>query len=336
MSSHSDTAEISTSPSGPPEVKIPVGQQLARKPGRGRQYFDRIVHLWPGVAENFLPPQDPTQVVLRDEFRGAYPQPNGVDHGRLLKKPHQESGRQGRIRPDGVGRNFKIYALVEGGTGLTPVYLFEILTQAKHFMGSPSKPPRRRRPVFIANFRPPAPVAEGAGITEEEVSELDGHQADGIARPALRVVRQGLRYNFPPAGPVPEGGHSDGYCYRAPFAAGKLPATYELIRSFLKEEGYADVPPARGRGRVEAFPPAPEATPPTVLIRGRWLRAQPRENPVSPPRPASGGLWFLSYTTSPNRAICLNSTADNGLIRLNSGFICAFTRLWVRSMPKNL
>ncbi|NJB87008.1 hypothetical protein GGR26_002785 [Lewinella marina] len=82
-----------------------------------------------------------------------------------------------------------------------------------------------RRPVYIASFAP-APVAEGVD---------DG--AEDTPAPAFR-----LRDRFPAAGEEAHGGVSDGYCFRITFAAGRLDQTLELLRTFLQEEGYADVP----------------------------------------------------------------------------------------------
>ena len=125
-------------------------------------------------------------------------------------------------------------------------------------MANSLKPSGRRRPVFIADFRGPA-LGEGSDlsnastrlsdgqpttarrITSGDVEELDGISTEG-KRPGLRIVRDGLRYNFPPAGPVAEGGISDGYRYHVPFAAGRLDRTYALILAFLKEQGYGGLP----------------------------------------------------------------------------------------------
>lgn len=38
------------------------------------------------------------------------------------------------------------------------------------------------------------------------------------------------------------GGESDGYEYRTIFAGSNLEATYAMVRQFLKEEGYGEVP----------------------------------------------------------------------------------------------
>ena len=112
-------------------------------------------------------------------------------------------------------------------------------------MANASGTPLRRRPVFIANFRSTGQDtlsgdADDYTPVEEEIrgTDLTGH----VLPTQLRLARTGLRYAFPEAGPVAEGGNSDGYRYRVPFAAGKMAATYELIKSFLSEQGYGDVP----------------------------------------------------------------------------------------------
>jgi hypothetical protein len=51
-----------------------------------------------------------------------------------------------------------------------------------------------------------------------------------------------LREDFPPAGSDYLGGESDGYEYRTVFAGAGLESSYDMVRQFLKEEGYADVP----------------------------------------------------------------------------------------------
>ncbi|NJC27334.1 hypothetical protein [Neolewinella antarctica] len=104
----------------------------------------------------------------------------------------------------------------------------------------------RKRPVFIANFRSSTRTLSGGddlGINDADVYDLDARPEDGApAAGKLRIVRNGLRYNFPPAGPVAEGGTSDGYCYRITFAAGKTEQTYALIVAYLTEQGYGNVP----------------------------------------------------------------------------------------------
>ncbi len=51
-----------------------------------------------------------------------------------------------------------------------------------------------------------------------------------------------LRAEFPSAGEEYMGGTSDGWEYRTVFAGSNLSASYEMVRQFLAEEGYEDVP----------------------------------------------------------------------------------------------
>lgn len=51
-----------------------------------------------------------------------------------------------------------------------------------------------------------------------------------------------MREQFPMSGSDYMGGYSDGYTYRSTFAGSKLEYTYEMVREFLREEGYGDIP----------------------------------------------------------------------------------------------
>jgi hypothetical protein len=51
-----------------------------------------------------------------------------------------------------------------------------------------------------------------------------------------------IRQEFPPAGSNYLGGNSDGWEYRTVFAGSKLAYSYEMVKNFLREEGYGDVP----------------------------------------------------------------------------------------------
>jgi len=51
-----------------------------------------------------------------------------------------------------------------------------------------------------------------------------------------------LRDEFPPAGSDYLGGESDGFVYRTVFSGSNLEHTYQMVRLFLKEEGYGDLP----------------------------------------------------------------------------------------------
>lgn len=62
-----------------------------------------------------------------------------------------------------------------------------------------------------------------------------------------------LRETFPPAGEEYMGGESDGYVYRTVFAGSTLAHSYEMIRQFLKEEGYGDVPLPEDAEELELF-----------------------------------------------------------------------------------
>lgn len=95
-----------------------------------------------------------------------------------------------------------------------------------------------RRPVVIASYTAPAKV-----------------EAEVVRLPVAPVPtgKHGIRYNFPAAGEVVEGGVSDGYCYRITFAAGRLKSTFALVRAFLAEQGYTDVPLPRDTEELKLF-----------------------------------------------------------------------------------
>lgn len=105
-----------------------------------------------------------------------------------------------------------------------------------------TKPAARlgRRPVFIASYS--APIA-GDGPKVSNVAPEDPRP-----RP-----KSGIRYDFPTAGTEREGGISDGYCFRILFAAGRLERTYDMIRDFLVEQGYGQVPVPKDVAELRAF-----------------------------------------------------------------------------------
>jgi hypothetical protein len=51
-----------------------------------------------------------------------------------------------------------------------------------------------------------------------------------------------IRFDFPPDGSTYEGGKSDGWQYQVRFTGANLQTTLDMIRVFLADEGYADVP----------------------------------------------------------------------------------------------
>jgi hypothetical protein len=51
-----------------------------------------------------------------------------------------------------------------------------------------------------------------------------------------------IREDFPPAGSQYEGGMSDGWQYQVRFRGARLQNSLDMVRAFLNEEGYTDVP----------------------------------------------------------------------------------------------
>ncbi|MFK7935244.1 MAG: hypothetical protein AB8G22_17155 [Saprospiraceae bacterium] len=62
-----------------------------------------------------------------------------------------------------------------------------------------------------------------------------------------------LRDDFPAAGTEYLGEESDGWEYRTVFAGSNLAATYAMVRQFLQEEGYEDVPLPETAADLELF-----------------------------------------------------------------------------------
>ncbi|MCF8247772.1 MAG: hypothetical protein K9J37_21885 [Saprospiraceae bacterium] len=52
----------------------------------------------------------------------------------------------------------------------------------------------------------------------------------------------GLRATFPTSPNRELGGNSDGYCYQSFFGGATLAHSFTMIKEFLKEEGYGDLP----------------------------------------------------------------------------------------------
>jgi len=62
-----------------------------------------------------------------------------------------------------------------------------------------------------------------------------------------------LRDEFPPPDSNYLGGSSDGYEYRTTFAGMSLEHTYNMVRQFLKEEGYEDIPVPANEEELKLF-----------------------------------------------------------------------------------
>lgn len=69
-----------------------------------------------------------------------------------------------------------------------------------------------------------------------------------------------IRIAFPEAGSSYMGGNSDGWEYRTVFTGSRLAATYDMVRQFLREEGYGDVPIPNDAETLKLFrrPRAPQ------------------------------------------------------------------------------
>ncbi len=62
-----------------------------------------------------------------------------------------------------------------------------------------------------------------------------------------------LRDNFPSSDSEYLGGQSDGYEYKTIFAGSSPEQSYEMVRQFLREEGYKDVPIPKDFKELQLF-----------------------------------------------------------------------------------
>lgn len=76
----------------------------------------------------------------------------------------------------------------------------------------------------------------------EEALQFDEFGFVKEATPAPAEQHIPMREQFPAAGSSYMGGSSDGWEYRSVFAGTKLAYTYEMVKQFLREEGYGDLP----------------------------------------------------------------------------------------------
>ena len=102
-----------------------------------------------------------------------------------------------------------------------------------------------RRPVFLASYEGSLRAVESTrgAATDEPVPPVNG--APQGPRP--------LRHAFPAAGAEVHGGHCDGYCFRITFAGGKLERSYAMVREFLGEQGYGQLPLPADVAELRAF-----------------------------------------------------------------------------------
>lgn len=62
-----------------------------------------------------------------------------------------------------------------------------------------------------------------------------------------------IKATFPPAGSNYMDGESDGWEYRVVFSGSNLQVSYDMIRAFLEEEGYGDIPIPKDAEELELF-----------------------------------------------------------------------------------
>ncbi|MBI1224123.1 MAG: hypothetical protein GC192_02700 [Bacteroidetes bacterium] len=62
-----------------------------------------------------------------------------------------------------------------------------------------------------------------------------------------------LRANFPISESSYQGGTSDGYCYQCCFAGATLEHCLAMIREFLKEEGFGELPLPKDAAELKMF-----------------------------------------------------------------------------------
>lgn len=90
------------------------------------------------------------------------------------------------------------------------------------------------------------------GISEQSYS-LNGRRILTAAYMDEAPKRVTLRAAFPDADTDYMGGQSDGLVYTSVFAGSTLEATYNMVREFLQEEGYHDVPLPADVGELGCF-----------------------------------------------------------------------------------
>jgi len=91
-------------------------------------------------------------------------------------------------------------------------------------------------PVEASDMVHPEALRLKEALSRPEATDLPDE--DEEEQSALPPIRE----RFPEAGSEYLGGTSDGYVYRTVFRGRNLEHTYQMVRDFLKEQGYGDVP----------------------------------------------------------------------------------------------
>jgi len=84
-----------------------------------------------------------------------------------------------------------------------------------------------------------------------------------------------MRTNFPEAGTEYMGGHSNGWEYQTTFGGSSLEANYSMLKQFLEEEGYADIPLPASSEELEKF-----RLPPVHVQKSLFDRCGYIHNPI--------------------------------------------------------
>lgn len=88
------------------------------------------------------------------------------------------------------------------------------------------------------------------GFAEEWEEESSPTAVDDAPPSAPHVP---MREQFPEAGSNYLGGTCDGWEYRTAFTGSRLAFAYEMLKQFLVEEGYADVPLPETAAEIKLF-----------------------------------------------------------------------------------
>jgi hypothetical protein len=80
------------------------------------------------------------------------------------------------------------------------------------------------------------------GYLPDDYAEFDPEARRDDSPEAPEVPHIPIRTQFPTADSQHQGGTSDGWMYKTVFTSGRLAATYDMVRQFLIEEGYGDIP----------------------------------------------------------------------------------------------
>jgi hypothetical protein len=77
-----------------------------------------------------------------------------------------------------------------------------------------------------------------------------------------------IRTEFPEAGSDYQGGTSDGWEYRVVFTGNRLNDVYNMVRAFLEEEGYGDLPIPVNADELRCFKSSKNAQPGLFDLNG--------------------------------------------------------------------